>query len=94
MNSTFAITNVICVQCSECGAGLNVSYDRMGVAVIDPCKMCLEKKAWKLNELCNIIEAHEIESLSCDGNGEKHCECLREKVAQIRKAQKAHGGWE
>lgn len=31
----------------------------------------------KLTRLVATIEAHEIESLSCDRDGEKYCECLK-----------------
>lgn len=39
-----------------------------------------------LKLLCDTIDAHEIESLSCDRDGEKYCDCLRSNAAAARAA--------
>ena len=31
----------------------------------------------KLKQIVEVIEAHEIESLSCDRDGNEYCDCLR-----------------
>lgn len=37
-----------------------------------------------LRDLTDCIQAHEIESLSCDRDGETHCECLRNMASQVK----------
>ena len=37
-----------------------------------------------LSEIIAVIEAHEIESLSCDRDGEKYCECLRDLAQKAK----------
>lgn len=42
----------------------------------------------RLKLLVDTIEAHEIESLSCDRDGNKWCECLQENAAKAKAALK------
>lgn len=40
----------------------------------------------KLELLCDTIDAHEIESHSCDRDGEIYCDCLRNNAKLARAA--------
>ena len=56
------------VDAEECAANANL----IGASA---------KLYFKLAAIIEIVEAHDIESLSCDNDGERYCECLREAVA-------------
>ena len=43
----------------------------------------------KLELLCDTIDAHEIESHSCDRDGEIYCDCLRNNAKLARAAIRA-----
>lgn len=59
-----------CPACQGTGKALRVSE---------------EKAREVISDLCGVVEAHEIESLSCDRDGETYCECLRKQVQESRK---------
>lgn len=49
-------------------------------------------RAAMAEELVGVIEAHEIESLSCDRDGETYCDCLRKAVVKYRALARATDG--
>ena len=36
------------------------------------------------NQICDVVDAHEIECLSCDRDGQIYCDCLRRAVVLAR----------
>lgn len=46
-------------------------------------KLCALSAA--LKHLVEVIEAHEIESLSCDRDGNEYCDCLRNAATEAKR---------
>ena len=46
-------------------------------------KLCALAAA--LKHLVEVIEAHEIESLSCDRDGNEYCDCLRNAATEAKR---------
>ena len=44
----------------------------------------MERIETRLRELIAVIEAHECESLSCDRDGQQHCDCLRRATERAK----------
>ena len=44
----------------------------------------MERMETRLRELIAVIEAHECESISCDRDGNEHCDCLRRATKQAK----------
>lgn len=40
--------------------------------------------AAKSSRVCGVIEAHEIDSLSCDRDGNTYCDCLEKATKELR----------
>lgn len=67
---------------AERSRALNHAAAQVALKQRDLAKEQLRALKTQLHWLCETIAAHEIESLSCDRDGETYCDCLKKEAAK------------